>query len=218
MIALITLVLPIGGDAGPFNLLSNTNGFTIPFETGVSTAALVAGYTSIVVPEGTTTIRVVSTGICTNYIDIEISLIPTTTTTSSSSTSTTSTSTSTTTSTSSTTTTSTTLPPDQCEDPITVYNVSATISITDINSIGMTISPLGYPIGPLGISVGTRDAAVNAINVDVIDVVGAGRLKLFVSCAFVECINVTANGTYSFTPISVPALTTITIYYEDGPC
>jgi len=215
MIALITLVLPIGGDAGPFNLLSNTDGYTVPFETGVSTAALVAGYTSIVVPEGTTTIRVVSTGICTNYIDIEISLIPTTTTTSSSSTSTTSTSTSTSTS---TTTSSTTLPPDQCEDPISVYNVSATISITDINSIGMTISPLAYPIGPLGISVGTRDAAVNAINVDVIDVVGAGRLKLFVSCGFIECIDVTADGTYSFTPISVPALTTITIYYEDGPC
>ena len=74
MIALITLVIPPGGDAGPFNLYSNTDGYTTPFATNISAAALTAGYTSTVVPNGTTIIRVVSTGVCTNYIDITINL------------------------------------------------------------------------------------------------------------------------------------------------
>ena len=116
MTVLITLVIPIGGDSGPFNLFSNIDGYTVPFETSVSAAVLVAGYTSIYVPEGTTTIRVVSTGVCTNYVDIPVNVLPTTTTTSSSSTSTStststsSTSTSTTSSSSTTTSTTTGIP------------------------------------------------------------------------------------------------------------
>jgi hypothetical protein len=95
MTTLITLNIPVGGDAGPFNLYSNTDGYTTPFATNISAAVLEAGYTSTVVPNGTTIIRVVSTGVCTNYIDIVLTE-PTTTSTSTSS--------------SSTTTTSTTLP------------------------------------------------------------------------------------------------------------
>jgi len=78
MIALITLTIPPGGDAGPFDLYSNTDGYVTPFETGISAAALQAGYTSVLVPFGTTIIRVKSTGWCTNYIDIPINPIPTT--------------------------------------------------------------------------------------------------------------------------------------------
>jgi hypothetical protein len=121
MTTLITLVLPIGGDAGPFDLYSNVGGYAIPFETNISASALQAGYTSYLVPNGTTIIRVTSVGVCTNSIDITVGLTPTTTTTSSSSsststttstavptTTTTSSSTSSSTSTSSTTTTTTT--------------------------------------------------------------------------------------------------------------
>ena len=104
MTTLITLNIPVGGDAGPFNLYSNTDGYTAPFATGISAAALTAGYTSTVVPNGTTIIRVVSAGVCTNYIDITINLITTTTTTSSSSTSTTTTTTTVTPTTTTTTT------------------------------------------------------------------------------------------------------------------
>jgi hypothetical protein len=117
MTTLITLVLPIGGDAGPFNLYSNVGGYAIPFETNISASALQAGYTSYVVPNGTTIIRVTSVGVCTNSIDITVGLTPTTTTTSSSSSSTSTTTstavpTTTTTSSSSTSTsTSTTLAP-----------------------------------------------------------------------------------------------------------
>jgi len=82
MIALITLVIPVGGSAGPFDLYSNTDGYTVPFATNVSAAILQAGYTSNVVPNGTVTIRVISSGVCTNSIDIPLNVLPTTSTTS----------------------------------------------------------------------------------------------------------------------------------------
>ena len=106
MTVLITLTTA-GTDTGPFNLYSNVDGYVSAFETGVSKAALVAGYSSALVPNGTTTIRIKSTGTCVNYIDVTV--VTTTTTTSS----TTSTTSSTTTSTSSTTTTSSTAAPTQ---------------------------------------------------------------------------------------------------------
>lgn len=80
MTTIITIVIPIGGDAGPFNLYSNIDGFIAPFETNISAAALEAGYTSSLVPNGTTVIRIKSNGVCTNYIDVIINLITTTTT------------------------------------------------------------------------------------------------------------------------------------------
>ena len=71
--AIITLA-SAGTDAGPFDLFSNA---TIPaygtaFATGISKADLLAGYTSNVVPNLTSTVRVKSTGTCTNYVDIGV--------------------------------------------------------------------------------------------------------------------------------------------------
>jgi hypothetical protein len=80
MTVLITLTIA-GANTGPFNLYSNVDGFVSPFASGVSKAALLAGYTSTVVPLGTTTIRVVSFGECTNTIDISVITTTTTTTT-----------------------------------------------------------------------------------------------------------------------------------------
>lgn len=80
MTTLITLVIPVGGDAGPFNLYSNIDGFITPFETNISALVLEAGYTSSLVPNGTTVIRVKSISPCDNYIDLTINLITTTTT------------------------------------------------------------------------------------------------------------------------------------------
>jgi hypothetical protein len=79
MTVLITLTVA-GADSGPFNLYSNTDGFVSAFETGVSKAALLAGYSSALVPNFTTVIRVLSTGDCTNYIDITLDAPVTTTT------------------------------------------------------------------------------------------------------------------------------------------
>lgn len=125
MIIVTTLVIPPGGDVGPFNLYSDSDGYAVPFATNVSAAALQAGYSSTV-PNDATIIRVISTGLCTNFIDLNINLITTTTTTSSSSTST---------STSSTTTSTTTI----C--PCTYINITITpgyIVFSDTGSVQVT--------------------------------------------------------------------------------
>ena len=80
MTVVITLTTA-GLDSGPFNLYSNLDGYTSAFETGVSRVALLAGYSSSLVPDFTTTIREISTGNCTNYIDIPLYITTTTTTT-----------------------------------------------------------------------------------------------------------------------------------------
>lgn len=86
MTVLITLTTA-GADTGPFDLYSNIDGFTSAFETGVDKALLLGGYSSSLVPDGTSVIRVMSNGVCVNYIDLV--LITTTTTTSSTTTTTT---------------------------------------------------------------------------------------------------------------------------------
>lgn len=112
MNVLITLTVA-GIDTGPFNLYSNLDSFTTPFQTGVSKASLISGLMVTTVPEGASTIRVKSTGTCTTSVDLFITGQPSTTTTTTSlyvgpSTSTTTSTTSTSTSTSTSTTTSTT--------------------------------------------------------------------------------------------------------------
>jgi len=80
MNVLITLTTA-GADTGPFNLYSNVDNYTTAFETNISKGILVAGYTSTIVPPGTTAVRVWSGGICTNYVDIILTVPATTTTT-----------------------------------------------------------------------------------------------------------------------------------------
>ena len=81
MTVTITLVIPVGGAAGPFDLYSDTDGYANPFATNIDASTLVAGYTSTAVPNGTTIIKVRSLDRCKNSIDIPVSIIPTTTTT-----------------------------------------------------------------------------------------------------------------------------------------
>lgn len=80
----ILLTTP-GTDAGPFNLYSDIGGFVSAFATNVSKDTLLAGYVANNVPDGTTIVRLVSVGECTNYIDIAVGggPIPTTSTTTS---------------------------------------------------------------------------------------------------------------------------------------
>lgn len=130
MTVLITLTTA-GTDSGPFNLYSNLDGYLSAFATGVTKSALLAGYSSSVVPDYTTTIRVVSTGICTNFIDISLSGTTTTTTTSSS------------TSTSTTTTTHTTAPPG----PVTINLSNASSGCpAPVSSYPIAVTLDGYPI------------------------------------------------------------------------
>ena len=90
MTILITLTT-IGTDCSLFDIYSNVDGFISAFETDVPKASLSAGFSSANAPDGTTIIRVKAKGVCTNYIDINLSNITTTTTTSFSSTTTTTT-------------------------------------------------------------------------------------------------------------------------------
>jgi hypothetical protein len=60
---------------GPFDLYTNVDGFITPVDTNVSRASLLGGYT-ITVSDLATIIRVQSLGTCSNYIDLDISGIP----------------------------------------------------------------------------------------------------------------------------------------------
>jgi Tfp pilus assembly protein PilW len=68
-----------GTSTGPFSLLSNYDSYVTPFETNITKTTLVTGYTSSLVPDTATIIRVLSSGSCTNHTDLTI--VPTTTTT-----------------------------------------------------------------------------------------------------------------------------------------
>jgi hypothetical protein len=96
MTVLVTLTLA-GTDTGPFNLYSNSDGFVNAIATGVSRAALIAGYSLTGVPDTAAVIRAQSTGTCTNFLDMYLTGGTTTTSTSST-----------------TTTTTTLVPPIEC--------------------------------------------------------------------------------------------------------
>ena len=70
-------VCPIGADN--FDIFSDATGIdTNPFETGISRATILSpGFTSYSIPDGTSIVRIQSNSVCTNYIDIPITGVPT---------------------------------------------------------------------------------------------------------------------------------------------
>jgi hypothetical protein len=64
----------IGAAAGPFNLYTNVDSYTTPFETGLTRAQLLAGFLSNNLPGIATTVRVKSSLYCVNYLDINITI------------------------------------------------------------------------------------------------------------------------------------------------
>ena len=80
MTILITLTT-VGIDCSTFDIYSNVDGFLSAFETDIPKGSLSAGFSSANTPDGTTTIRVKAKGLCSNYIDINLSAMTTTTTT-----------------------------------------------------------------------------------------------------------------------------------------
>lgn len=81
MILTITLTTA-GANTGPFNLYSDVDGYISAFETNVAKIDLQAGYTTALVPDGTTIVRVMSNnGTCTDFVDITVGGECTTTTT-----------------------------------------------------------------------------------------------------------------------------------------
>jgi hypothetical protein len=153
MLIQINITIPPEGSAGPFDLYSDANGYTTPFETQVPAASLVAGYI-VELPVGATIIRVCSVGTCENCIDIPTNC-PTTTTTSTSSTTTT-------TSTSSTTTTTTTAAPPYklgyeliTNTPLDIGTVNLIIEVDSVQVVNQTISVGNtYQSGTLNLTAG----------------------------------------------------------------
>jgi hypothetical protein len=79
---ILLLLTTAGSDTGPFDLYENSTGPFVLFESAVDKIDLTTlpGY-STTVPSGTTQVRVQSTGVCPNYIDIVLEQTTTTTTT-----------------------------------------------------------------------------------------------------------------------------------------
>ena len=78
----LLLLTTAGADTGPFDLYENSTGTFLLFESDVQKNDLTdpLGYSTIV-PSGTTQVRITSTGICDNYIDVVLMGTTTTTTT-----------------------------------------------------------------------------------------------------------------------------------------
>ena len=82
MTVILTLTTA-GSDSGPFDLYSNTDGYVTPFNIGVTKSALEGGYTTSLVPDGTTIVKVQSTGNCKTSVNIILTGGTTTSTTTS---------------------------------------------------------------------------------------------------------------------------------------
>lgn len=163
--ALITLT-SAGDDTGPFNLYSNLDGYTVPFESNIPKGDLLVGYLSNQIPDGASTVRVKSNNVlCDNYIDL---VVPTTTTT----TTVPPTTTTTTTEAPSTTTTTTTAVPKA------IFrlnnNTASDVSINTINLSGgaalvlttgsLPVEPGQHVIGEIT-PVGTYNISLSGISI-----------------------------------------------------
>ncbi len=197
-----------GAGTGPFSLYSNVDSYVTPFETGVPKVSLTTlpGYTTALVPNGTTTIRVQSTGACTNYIDIVIGATTTTTTTSGALT--------TTTTASPTTTTTTTLTPAECGTFTLEGGIEGrTFNFTDCDGI-----PQEVILGPGGASSYCIQLPYSAAGATYIDPCGEVTLSYFYTGG-----GDGLNGTFTYNLTSaLPSTITITggqiAGYSDGSC
>ena len=212
MTVLITLTTA-GTDTGPFNLYSNVDGYVSAFETGVSKAALLAGYSSALVPNGTTIIRIKSTGTCVNYIDVTV--VTTTTTT--------------TTGTPTTTTTTTSAPPPTTTTTTSLLGDTFFITNGSTNSTinNITVSAASFyflntgtlPVGPSQTASGTHSSLTSAnIDVDVTQSLSNACLKLYVNNTVVSQLNVGSTGIYTFTTITFGTSDLVEFEIVDGTC
>jgi len=132
----IQITLTMGADTGPFfDLYSNIDGFAVPFLTNVPKASLTGG-TNLSAPDGATTIRVFSKGVCVNSVDITTTAPTTTTTTTSTTTTTTATPTTTTTTTATPTTTTTTTAAPECLEYSIFANQGQLFNVSYTNCSG----------------------------------------------------------------------------------
>ena len=150
MNVLVTLNSNIGADLGPFNVFSNADGYTNPLAVGVSRPIMINGLPLNGIPSNATIIRVISTGDCTNQVDIPINLLPVTTssTTTLAPTTTTTTTAAVITTTSTTTVAATTTTTSTTQAPTTTTSTTqapTTTSTTTLAPTTTTTSTTGAP-------------------------------------------------------------------------
>lgn len=211
MTVLITLTTA-GADTGPFNLYSNVDGYVSAFETGVSKTALLAGYSSALVPNGTTTIRIKSTGTCVNYIDVTV--VTTTTTT--------------TTGTPTTTTTTTGIPPTTTTTTTTaggfiIKNTSGSGLINDVYGPGgiyfYILTAGSFPIANgQQVDGGNASRTGENIIVEISSFSSVSCLSLYINGILNEQIQVNASTTYTFTNKTFTISDNVLIEYVSGVC
>ena len=204
MTVLITLTT-IGTDCSLFDIYSNVDGFVSAFETNVPKASLSAGFSSVNVPDGTTIIRVKAKGVCTNYIDINLSNITTTTTTSSSST---------------TTTTTTTSIPEEGQVFINNNDFSGTIVDIQVNSISILVPSDTFPIlaGQSAIGAYTAPAAASSTIKVFFSVTIDAPVNISLSTGYNNCILGTSSVEFTGVDLSTSANITIELQPQGSSC
>jgi hypothetical protein len=188
-----------GTSTGPFNLLSDYDSYVSPFETNKSKATLVTGYTSSLVPNTATIVRVLSSGSCTNYVDLPISGSVTTT---------------------STTTSTTTL---TTSNRFRVGNNNSTDGVIDsITPAFYTITVGSIPVGPSTLARGTHSTQTGlVISGYVTAQTGGGNISLYINTVLIECINMPYTGIsnlYTFSSVSFIDTDLVEIILNDGIC
>ena len=146
-------LLTAGADTGPFNLLSDADNYNTTFEVNVPKNSLISGYTTDLVPDIATIIRVQSISeLCSNYVDLNYPTTTTTTTASPTTTTTTAAPTTTTTTTTeapTTTTTTTTAAPTTTTTTTaapTTTTTTTTEAPTTTTTTTTTAAPLYYTL------------------------------------------------------------------------
>jgi len=136
----------LGADLDNFTLTADGDSYTAIIASGVARATLLAGATYTNVADGSTKIKVVSTGLCTNELIIDIVPLPTTTTTTTVAPTTTTTTTAvptttTTTTASPTTTTTTTVAPTTTTTTTVAPTTTTTTTVAPTTTTTTTASP-----------------------------------------------------------------------------
>ena len=162
--ALIEITLTIDGQAGPFDLFSNVDNYVNPFETQVPAASLTGGYITSLAPPNTSIVRICSTGVCTNCIDVPTNCPTTTTTTSSSTSTTTSTSTS-------TSTTTTEVPPNRFNWEL-ITNTPGSLIAADPQKSTLTVTVNAVEVVNVAIT-GSASSASGSVDILPGDIVAA---------------------------------------------
>ena len=201
----ISLVIPAGSQAGPFDLFSDVDGYTTPFETNIDASQFVTPGYITTPPVGTDFVRVAVSAtnkVCRTFITLKNICQPTTTTTTSSSTSTTTTSTS-----SSTTTTTTTIPPTtttttstSSTTTTTTTTVAPTTTTTTTNAVAtlkwslQTNTPT--EIGTLNLSITVDGVPTIDSTISQFDLFNAGQIILNVGSIVNATLTSLRTGTF----------------------